>query len=81
MVERGAAAEPGLQAAQVGLDDLGVALKREDRAGQDVDALGDGLLDDRQCGRRGRYLDDQVRAIDGGPEPLDLSREPGWIPG
>ena len=59
-----AALDEPLQAADVGLGDLAVALEREDQRDVDGDPARDRLLDRRQALLRGGDLHEQVRAVD-----------------
>ena len=61
-----------LDAADVGLGHLAVALEREDERDVDRDAGGDRLLDRGQALQRRRDLDEQVRAVDERVQPLGL---------
>ncbi len=61
-----------LEAADVRLGDLAVALEREDQRHVDGDAGGDRLLDRGQALLRGRDLHEQVRAVDVLRQPLRL---------
>ena len=62
----------GLEPGQVCVDDLGVALQAEDQRHVDADAGADGLGDGRKP-RLGRGdLDEQVGAVDLGPQLLGL---------
>ena len=59
-----AAVDEALDAADVGLHDLAVALEREDQRDVDRDAGGDRVLDRLQALDRGRDLDEEVGAVD-----------------
>ena len=59
-----AAVDEALDAADVGLGDLAVALEREDQRDVDRDARGDRVLDRLQALDRRRDLDEEVRAVD-----------------
>jgi hypothetical protein len=59
-----AAVDEALDAADVGLHHLAVALQREDQRHVDRDAGGDRVLDRLQALDRGRDLDEEVGAVD-----------------
>ena len=61
-----------LQAVDVALGDLDVALEREDQRDVDRAAAGDRILDGGQAGERRRDLDEQVRPVDLLPEARHL---------
>ena len=67
----------GLEAGEVGLDDLGVAGEREDEGHVDAPALGDHLADRGDALGRGRDLDQHVGPVD----PLvEAAGRPSMVP-
>ena len=76
MVKRLPALHPGLQASQVGLHDLAVAVQRKDQGHIDIQAIGNRGLDGRQSLPGGRDLDHHIGSVDGIPQAPRLAKRP-----
>jgi hypothetical protein len=68
-----------LESGEVGVDDLAVALEREDQGHVDRDARGESRGDRGQARLRRGDLDERVRAVDLGPQLLRLGGRRGRV--
>jgi hypothetical protein len=70
---------PRRECRDVGASDTLVGGDREEEGDIDVDPLGQHLLDDGDSFDRARDLDQQVRPVDGRPEPAGIGRSDGRV--